>query len=282
MLKNKFKSYIQATNIEGSGKAASYIRALDLLGEMLDVESLGFDDCKNIWHVNSIGSLSKLYESVLIETRNFESSVWNIVGLPKSYLQNGFCSGALKSYIEFIVENSYELQLFNVFELHSSNEDLLPQKLNIDINYPNFLIEGLNKIQGKDVVRSVRVRSNQNVFRKMVLKIYNQTCCITGLNIPEINRASHIIPWAKDASKRLDPRNGLCLSATYDAAFDRNLISLDDDYRIIVSKEISDHYTRESVSEYFMRKEGVKIKLPESYLPHKKYLSEHREIGTYS
>jgi len=281
MLKNKFKSYIQASNIEGSGKAASYIRALDLLGEMLDAESLGFDDCKNIWHVNSIGSLSKLYESVLIETRNFESSVWNIDGLPKSYLQNGFCSAALKNYIEFIVENSYELQLFNVFELHSSNEDLLPQKLDIDINYPKFLIEGLDKIQGKDVVRSVRVRSNQNVFRKMILKIYNQSCCITGLNTPEINRASHIIPWAKDASKRLDPRNGLCLSATYDAAFDRNLISLDDDYRIIVSKEISEHYTRESVSEYFMRKEGVKIKLPESYLPNKKYLSEHRKMGAY-
>ena len=281
MLKNKFKIHIQSTNIKGSGKATSYIRALDLLCEMLTVEPLGFNDCKDIWHDNSIERLSQLYELVLIETRNFESSVWNIDSLPKSYLQNGFCSAALKNFIGFIVENSYELQLLNTFELHNTDEALLPEKLDIEIEYPNFLIDGLDEIQGEDVVRSVRVRANQNVFRKMVLKIYNQSCCITGLNIPEINRASHIIPWAKDASKRLDPRNGLCLSATYDAAFDRNLISLDDDYRIIISKEISDHYTRESVSEYFMRKEGVRITLPESYLPHKKYLSEHRKEGCF-
>ena len=76
----------------------------------------------------------------------------------------------------------------------------------------------------------MKVRSNQHVFRKMILNIYNQSCCITGLNIPEVNRASHIIPWSEDQTIRLDPRNGLCLSATYDAAFDKYLISLDDDY----------------------------------------------------
>lgn len=44
----------------------------------------------------------------------------------------------------------------------------------------------------------------------------------------------------------MDPRNGLLLSATYDAAFDRNLISLDDYYRLILSKDLEDGYTSES------------------------------------
>jgi len=281
MLKDKFIKYIQSTNVEGSGKASSYVRALDLLCEMLSVEPLGFDDCKNIWHVNSVERLSKLYKRVLIETSNNNTSIWVIDGLPRSYLQKGFCSAALKNFIEFIVENSYELQLFNVFEQYHADEALLPKKLDIDLDYPKLLIEGLDKIQGEDVVRSVRIRSNQNIFRKMILKIYDHSCCITGLNIPEINRASHIIPWAKDTRKRLDPRNGLCLSATYDAAFDRNLISLDDDYRMIVSKEISDFYTRGSVREYFMKKEGQQIRLPESYLPNREYLREHRKIGSF-
>ena len=281
MLKDKFKHFIKLTNIDGSGKASSYVRALDLLSEMLLVESFGMHDCKAIWNVSSIERLSQLYEVVLVEKRKSDSSIWNIDGLPKSYLQNGFCSAALKSFMEFIVENSYEQNLLDIFEHHDSDEALLPKKLEIDINYPKLLIEGLDKMQGEDVVRKVRVRSNQNVFRKMILKIYNQSCCITGLNIPAVNRASHIIPWAKDVSKRLDPRNGLCLSATYDAAFDRNLISLDDDYRIIISKDIRDFYMNDSVKEYFMNKEGRKITLPHSYLPDKEYLSEHRKIGNF-
>lgn len=280
-LKDKFRNRLYSSNIEGSGKATSYIRALDLLCEMIAVEPLGFDDCKNIWEVTSTERLTRLYEVVIQEARNSDTSMWNIDGLPKSYLQNGFCSAGLKLYVEFIVENLHEQQLLNVFEEYKGAEKLLPEKLDIKIGYPSFLLEGLDSRIGEDIVRNVRVRTNQNVFRKMILKIYCQSCCITGLNIPEINRASHIIPWAKDASKRLDPRNGLCLSATYDAAFDRNLISLDDDYRILVSKEITEHYTRDSVKEYFLRKEGVQITLPESYLPHLDYLSEHRKEGHF-
>ncbi|OQK18313.1 hypothetical protein AU255_10985 [Methyloprofundus sedimenti] len=132
-----------------------------------------------------------------------------------------------------------------------------------------------------DVIRSVKTRSNQYVFRKIILKIYNQSCCITGLNIQTVNRASHIIPWAEDKTIRLDPRNGLCLSATYDAAFDEHLISLDDDYRVIISKGIKDYYTNESVRAYFKNKEGVKICLPVKYLPNKINLAAHRDKGEF-
>ncbi len=95
---------------------------------------------------------------------------------------------------------------------------------------PKFLVvEGLDQTQGLNVIRSVKTRSNQHVFRKIILKIYNQSCCITGLNIQTVNRASHIIPWAEDKTIQLDPRNGCCLSAT-SAAFDvQTLTSADDD-----------------------------------------------------
>lgn len=280
--KKAFTKFIHATNVKGSKKASSYILALDWLSKMIAIEPLDFVDCRNVWEVNSVERLHELYLFVLDESKNGDSSVWNIQEIPKSYLQKGYCSAALKLFQEFIVEHVYEQKLLNVFDNHQGSETEIIAKLNIDINYPKFLFEGLDERHGEEVVRSVRVRSNQNVFRKMILKIYNQSCCITGLDIHEINRASHIIPWAEDPDKRLDPRNGLCLSATYDAAFDKNLISLDENYRLIISKDITDYYTSESVKEYFLNKEGNKVSLPSAYLPHKDYLEIHREKGSFS
>ncbi len=280
-LKEPFTQFIHSTNVEGSNKASSYILALNWLNKMIEIKPFGFKDCMNVWEINSIERAHDLYLFVLEETRKKDASAWNIREIPKSYLQNGYCSAALKSYQAFLVEYNYEKELLDTFEAYDGNEDELPNKLEVELNNSDYLIEGLDDLQGIEVIRSVRVRSNQNIFRKMILKIYCQSCCITGLNIPEINRASHIIPWAEDDTKRLDPRNGLCLSATYDAAFDKNLISLDEDYRIIVSKNITDYYANESVKEYFKNKVGLRITLPSAYLPHPDYLEQHRCSGYF-
>jgi putative restriction endonuclease len=79
----------------------------------------------------------------------------------------------------------------------------------------------------------------------------------------------------------MDPRNGLCLSATYDAAFDKHLISLDDDYRIILSKDLKDHTSSVSLQAYFLNKEGDAITLPTRYRPHTDYLAVHRAKGAF-
>ena len=279
--KKSFTDFIQETNVAGSGKATSYIRAIDLLCELIIRKPFSFSDCKNLWAIDSLERLQELYLFVLAEKNKRSKSEWNFDDIPPSYLRDGYCSAALKSYQEFLVEHSYEGKVLTAFDEYEGDESKIVEKLDTDIEYPEFLIAGLDKRQGEEVIRSVRVRSNQNVFRKMILKIYKTSCCITGLDLPEVLRASHIMPWSENPDKRLDPRNGLCLSATYDAAFDRNLISLDDDFRIIISKEISDYYTSESVKEYFLSKEGNKIKLPSSYLPQQGYLSEHRSRGRF-
>ncbi len=43
-MKTQYSLYVSETNVIGSGKATSYIRALDLLSEMLKIHSFGFDD----------------------------------------------------------------------------------------------------------------------------------------------------------------------------------------------------------------------------------------------
>ena len=55
-------------------------------------------------------------------------------------------------------------------------------------------------------------------------------CPLTGITDPALLRASHIIPWkdCQSDAERLDVHNGLLLSALWDAAFDRGLVTFDD------------------------------------------------------
>ena len=124
-----FSKYIYETNIEGSRKASSYIKALDWLSEMISIEPLGFDDCKNIWFVDSVERLQDLYLFVLKESRKKNYSKWNIDGVPKSYLQNGYCSAALKCYQEFLVETNYENTVLDIFDKYDDSEEEIVNKL---------------------------------------------------------------------------------------------------------------------------------------------------------
>jgi len=102
MNKQKFEDYIHSGNVPGSGKASSYVRALDLLSEMLKAHPMGFADCQLIWSINSNERIESLYRLALAESKKGNQSKWNLPGIPKSYLQNGYCSAALKAYEKFI------------------------------------------------------------------------------------------------------------------------------------------------------------------------------------
>ena len=69
----------------------------------------------------------------------------------------------------------------------------------------------------------------------------------------------------------MNPENGRCLSATYDADFYKHLISFDNDYRMVVRKEIKEYYTNEVAKTYFGNYEGKQLILPSLYLPSKNY-----------
>lgn len=70
--------------------------------------------------------------------------------------------------------------------------------------------------------RLVVQRVGQDLFRGALLDYWQGCCCVTGLAISELLRASHIQPWALcDADEqRLDVYNGLLLSPNLDALFD--------------------------------------------------------------
>lgn len=93
-----------------------------------------------------------------------------------------------------------------------------------------------------EIDRVVRTRRVQGFFRDTVLTSYGFRCSLTGLDVPELLNASHIIPWATSVERRADPRNGLCLNVILDRAFDRGLIAFNDDLTVIVSSRLTRHH----------------------------------------
>ncbi len=64
-------------------------------------------------------------------------------------------------------------------------------------------LAGTEHLKGEYKLREVKTRVNQNVFRQIVIANYSGRCAITGIDIPDLLLASHIIPWSKNEQERL-------------------------------------------------------------------------------
>lgn len=128
-----------------------------------------------------------------------------------------------------------------------------------------------------EVPRTVAVRRAQSLFRATVLASYDNKCAISGIGLPALLQASHIIPWSQDESRRLDPRNGIALSALHDRAFDRGLITIDEDLRVVVSKHLRMAKPPPIHKAALLDIEGRPIHLPTRYRPDPEALKYHRE-----
>ena len=127
-----------------------------------------------------------------------------------------------------------------------------------------------------EVERTAVARTMQGFFRKVVLAAYNSTCCITGNPVPELLVAGHILPWSDFPAERLNPRNGLCLAAHFDRAFDRGLITLDEQMRLVLSPALRQFLPNEAVEAEFVRREGRTVAYPSRFRPEPRFVAHHR------
>jgi hypothetical protein len=118
-------------------------------------------------------------------------------------------------------------------------------------------------------------RIKQHFFRRAVLSSYRGRCCMSGLSEPRLLIASHIVPWSKDKTNRLNPSNGLCLSAIHDRAFDKGLIALSDDFHIVISRQLRSR-NENFVREVLLPLDGRAIELPERFAPSREFAARHR------
>ena len=132
-------------------------------------------------------------------------------------------------------------------------------------------------LQGTIREAVVKQRVNQNVFRAMILNNYECRCAVTGIAVPELLVASHIKPWAVDEAERLNPENGICLSALYDKAFDQGFIGIDEHYCVILADKLKHYEGPEYYAAHFAKIEHQPILLPEYHQPNPLFLEWHRD-----
>lgn len=120
------------------------------------------------------------------------------------------------------------------------------------------------------------VRQKQSFFRKMVLSSYESQCCMSGVTETKLLIASHIVPWSEDKSNRLNPRNGLCLSALHDRAFDQGLITVGLDFRVKVSKRLKKQQENAHVADSLLALADSPIRMPEKFRPEPEFLKWHQ------
>lgn len=94
-----------------------------------------------------------------------------------------------------------------------------------------------SSLERKYAVREVKSRLHQAAFRDMVLSAYHYKCAISGLPVPELLEAAHIIPDSHELGLA-EVQNGICLSRLHHKAFDAMLIGIRPDYTLVVSERL--------------------------------------------
>lgn len=133
-----------------------------------------------------------------------------------------------------------------------------------------------NQLSVEEFQEEIYVRGG--VFKREIPKIYNFQCAISGMRIESLRNiqmidACHVVPFA--ISKDDTISNGIALSPNLHRAFDRGLITLNDDYRVVITSKIIESKSNFSLAQF----SGKSIILPQNktYYPAQKNLSWHRE-----
>lgn len=144
------------------------------------------------------------------------------------------------------------------FEESNSTKEkmLLSPTCNPDIGDKNALLAAMaaevreidaefDRIPGDDIDVIAKKRVGQGVFRMLLERELGTLCWVSGLATKNLLIASHIVPWSKvTKDQKTDPDNGLLLSVTWDALFDKGFISFDDYGQLLKSELLSDEAIR--------------------------------------
>jgi hypothetical protein len=202
----------------------------------------------------------------------------NLAALDNSIPQKGMGN---VSKTDQLVWNKFSSDPHELIETFGQMYASPPQKEAISFrDFDNSIeqLSGLSETQSKydnGAATEKRVittqRIGQEFFRRSILISYEGRCALTGIEDSRLLNASHIVPWKDDILNRVNPTNGICLNALHDRAFDRHLITFDEEYRLIVSPHVPS-----TSREELLRVESSKLSLPKRFLPDQSFLEVHR------
>ncbi|WP_440009038.1 HNH endonuclease [Halomicrococcus sp. SG-WS-1] len=119
---------------------------------------------------------------------------------------------------------------------------------------------------------TVHARTVDPEFRATVLSRHNRTCPISGVDHSSLLDVAHILPWSDYPEHRADLSNVLALSKTHHAAFDRELFTIDRDYRLRVNPEFETE--SDVLQRTIINRDGERISIPEESLK-PQYVTQH-------
>ena len=125
----------------------------------------------------------------------------------------------------------------------------------------------------------IEVYARDTLFRREIVRLYDDTCCITGVRVSapyafSMVDACHIVPFYKTFNNH--PTNGIALCPNLHRAFDKGAISIDDNYMVVVSPT----FVENESSPYSLKAlNGTQIQLPkdERYVPDTEAFAWHRK-----
>lgn len=204
----------------------------------------------------SIRSFAQLKESV--DYAYFDDALFQILLQPKSR------------------EEIYQILMAKYFNVHGT----MQKQSGLFEILANQILNDTSKEYQRQIEKAdeeeVFVRCG--VFKKVVPKIYDYSCCISGMRVIsgfdiQMVDACHIVPFSVSHDDTIT--NGISLSPNFHRAFDRGLISLNEDYRVIVSNSFSESNSNFALKAF----EGKQILLPQEkhHLPSIENIKWHNE-----
>lgn len=173
----------------------------------------------------------------------------------------------VKVWTEYADDLERAREVFDLFILSpDSSSEVISTELKIDSK--NYEIP--------DSYGKVATRASQFKIRSNALSIYGERCSLCRMDVPMLLVASHVVPWKSDQTIRGDPRNVILLCAMHDKMFDRGIISIDENYRVISSSKLHEYPVAERHVKHFLGNR-MEIKCGDEMLPKQNYLEYHRK-----
>ncbi len=164
------------------------------------------------------------------------------------------------------------LQKSKISLIHQFEKDIVEEDPEKYIAKIKMIINSESKASVEEIMYIRR-----EAFRRKIPEIYHFTCAVTGHQTHMLENfslidACHILPFSETHNDSIT--NGIALSPTIHRAFDRGLIGIDDDYRILVSNKFVENESSFSLRQYHMS--NLHLPSSEQFYPAMENLRKHR------
>jgi putative restriction endonuclease len=126
--------------------------------------------------------------------------------------------------------------------------------------------------------REEEIILRSHIFKNAILEQYDHRCAVSGMKIAFTGNVSmvdacHIVPFAESYDDTIT--NDIALSPTFHRAFDRGLITVTDDYKIIVHSKVKDYYPQVGIQQF--HSQPLQLPSDARFYPSPEKLAEHRK-----